>query len=76
MGYEISALPASDGGWNLRIIPKGWGLIGPRYLKGEFKFPAPYKNLSEDELKPAMEAWQKFMDEQEKRLKPKRGNRK
>tara|TARA_A100001037_G_scaffold252780_1_gene236952 strand:- start:862 stop:1083 length:222 start_codon:yes stop_codon:yes gene_type:complete len=67
MMHEVTTLPAGDG-WELRIVPKGWGLIGPRHLKGEASFPSPYKNLSEEDLGPAMEAWQKFIDEQDKRL--------
>jgi len=56
-----------DGVYSIRGVTTGWGVAGPRFLKGESSMP-PYKDLSLEEALSAVEEWKVFFDNQRQRL--------
>tara|TARA_Y100000593_G_C4304134_1_gene334898 strand:- start:1481 stop:1702 length:222 start_codon:yes stop_codon:yes gene_type:complete len=63
-----------DGLYSIRGISPGWGIAGPRFLKGETSMP-PHKDLTLDEALAAVEEWKEFFTKQRERFRRRRRKR-
>tara|TARA_Y100001938_G_scaffold132039_1_gene189903 strand:- start:29 stop:268 length:240 start_codon:yes stop_codon:yes gene_type:complete len=67
---DIAIVPNADGKtYDIRTMLKGWGIVGPRLLKQKYTQELPaHKGLTIEKALEVLPIWQKFVDEQDKRI--------
>lgn len=63
MDREALIEVCDDGTYSIRIAHEGWGVVGPRMLRGEKELPV-YEGLDFEGAKEAIGVWNEFLGRQ------------
>ncbi len=66
MDREALIEVCDDGTYSIRIAHEGWGVVGPRMLRGEKELPA-HEGLDFEGARKAVGVWKEFLGRQDAR---------